>query len=71
MNNSLYMAWMDTGASDHFTKMEENEIAVMPIKSGIATGIGGFCGFMMVKSLTFRVLLENAYYIVRRLIAAI
>ena len=38
--SSRYMAWTDTGASDHLTKMEEKDMAVMPINKGIATGIG-------------------------------
>jgi len=46
---SLYIACMDTGLLDHFTNMEENDMAIMPINKGINTGIGALFEFMMVK----------------------
>ncbi|GAB6989157.1 hypothetical protein JCM16418A_12070 [Paenibacillus pini] len=31
---------METGAADHFTKIDENEMAIMPIIKGRANGTG-------------------------------
>ncbi len=44
--SSRYMPWIDAGAEDHLTKMEENETAMMPITKGIPVGMGAFF-FMM------------------------
>ncbi|GIO53396.1 hypothetical protein J21TS7_17140 [Paenibacillus cineris] len=40
VNNRRYMPCTDAGADDHFTKMEENDIAVMPISNGMNVGRG-------------------------------
>jgi hypothetical protein len=38
VNKSLYMPCTETGADDHFTNIDENDIAIMPTASGIITG---------------------------------
>lgn len=40
---------METGLPDHFTKIDEKDMAIIPINNGIKTGIGARFEFMMVK----------------------